>query len=180
MTKKKPAAPATLSLRAYARHRDVSLKAVQRAIETGRITPEPDGKINAEACDLAWDLNTDPSKVRKEHTPKVKRVRKHSEKFAEAKADREDYQAKLARLSYEKKAGHLVDGTSVERRAFQNARVVRDALLNIANRIAAELASETDPVKVGNILTIEITRSLDELAAPRLEDLREAADDDDE
>ena len=34
-----------LSIRAYARHRGVSHVAVKKAIDSGRITPEPDGTI---------------------------------------------------------------------------------------------------------------------------------------
>ena len=38
----------TLSIRAYALQRGVSDAAVRKAIKTGRITPEPDGKIDPE------------------------------------------------------------------------------------------------------------------------------------
>lgn len=51
---------AIVSLRAYARHRGVSLKAVQKAIESGRITKTPDGKINPEQADAEWARNTAP------------------------------------------------------------------------------------------------------------------------
>ena len=36
----------SMSLRAYARHRGVALSAVQKAIATGRIHPEPDGRVD--------------------------------------------------------------------------------------------------------------------------------------
>ena len=36
----------SMSLRAYARHRGVALSAVQKAIASGRIHPEPDGRID--------------------------------------------------------------------------------------------------------------------------------------
>ena len=43
-----------LSIRAYARHRGVSHVAVKKAIDTGRITPLPDGTIDPVAADMAF------------------------------------------------------------------------------------------------------------------------------
>lgn len=57
---------AILSLRAYARHRGCTLRAVQKAIEAGRITVQVDdfGKsgIDPIAADKAWGTNTDLAK----------------------------------------------------------------------------------------------------------------------
>ena len=44
-----------LSARAYARHRGVSHTAVQKALRAGRITALPDGTINPEVADQAWN-----------------------------------------------------------------------------------------------------------------------------
>ena len=49
---------AILSQRAYARHRGVALSAVQKAIETGRISTLPDGRIDSEQADVEWEQNT--------------------------------------------------------------------------------------------------------------------------
>lgn len=55
-----------VSLRAYARHRGVRLAAVQKAIESGRVTAvrrREDGRLQAiesTAADLQWAMNTDP------------------------------------------------------------------------------------------------------------------------
>ena len=46
-----------LSIRAYARHRGVSHVAVKKAIDSGRITPEPDGTIEPNRADLEWARN---------------------------------------------------------------------------------------------------------------------------
>ena len=45
-----------LSLRAYSRRRNVSLAAVQKALKTHRITALPDGTIDPEIADSAWDV----------------------------------------------------------------------------------------------------------------------------
>lgn len=49
-----------LSIRAYARHRGVSHVAVKKAIDTGRITPLPDGTIDPVAADAQWAAHTAP------------------------------------------------------------------------------------------------------------------------
>jgi len=51
-----------LSIRAYARHRGVSHVAVKKAIDTGRITPLPDGTIDPVAADAQWAANTAPTR----------------------------------------------------------------------------------------------------------------------
>jgi len=51
-----------LSIRAYARHRGVTDTAVHKAIRSGRVTPEPDGTVDATRADLEWARNTDSPK----------------------------------------------------------------------------------------------------------------------
>lgn len=52
-----------MSQRAYARHRGVTHRAVQKAIASGRITTMPDGSIDPAAADAAWARNTDETKA---------------------------------------------------------------------------------------------------------------------
>src|SRR5262245_47951475 len=47
-----------LSLRAYARHRGVTLAAAQKACQSGRIPVLADGAIDPSAADAAWDAAT--------------------------------------------------------------------------------------------------------------------------
>ncbi|SMG66959.1 bacteriophage-related protein [methanotrophic bacterial endosymbiont of Bathymodiolus sp.] len=54
-----------VSLRAYARHREVSDTAVRKAIKSGRIQTEPDGTIDVDKVDKQWALNTDQAQQRK-------------------------------------------------------------------------------------------------------------------
>lgn len=81
-----------------------------------------------------------------------------------SKAKREHYQAALAELAYEEKAGRLVSAEDVKREAFAVARTVREAILNIPERIAAELAGESDVDRVYQMLVRELTQALASLA----------------
>lgn len=55
-------APRSISVRAYARLRDVSHTAVLKAIRDGRIRTLADGRIDPVVADRDWDGRTDPSK----------------------------------------------------------------------------------------------------------------------
>ncbi len=54
----------------------------------------------------------------------------------------------------------MVDRESVEREAFRVARVVRDAMLSLPDRLAALVTAETDQAKNHAILTKEIMAAL--------------------
>lgn len=82
------------------------------------------------------------------------------------------FKALIAEIDYLEKAGQLVDAKQMEVIAFQTFRDVRDALLNIPNRVAGALAAElgldaaTGQDKVFQILTKEIADALEEASHP--------------
>ncbi|MBI2818135.1 MAG: hypothetical protein HYX72_14465 [Acidobacteria bacterium] len=170
---------AVVSLRAYARHRGVSLKAVQKAIESGRITKTPDGKIDPERADAEWERNTSPKPrritvpVRKAPIPKPASPEAPTRTdvsgmgaldYAKARAVREQYLARLAKIEFEERSGKLISRDEVTVAAFNKFRTFRDGILNIPDRVAALLAAESDPHKVHEILTTEIRKALLEFA----------------
>lgn len=72
--------------------------------------------------------------------------------------------AKLLEIKARVEAGKYVDADDVKVAAFNRARVVRDALLNIPERLAAVLAAETDTQRVHGMLTAEIRAACEELS----------------
>jgi len=160
-----------LSLRAYAKHRGVSLAAVQKAIHSGRITPNADGLIDSDRADAEWAAKTRPGQRRTRPVPPA--VREPAEApgaggldYFRARAIRESYLARLAKIEFEEKTAKLVSRDEVQVAAFTRGRVVRDNLLNIADRLAATLAAENDVDKVHRLLSDEIRMALDVLAGP--------------
>lgn len=85
---------------------------------------------------------------------------------AEASTDRIQVDAELKRLDLEERRGRLVDRHQTQREAFQIARVVRDRILQIPDRIAAELAAAKEPSDVHRRLLEELLASLEALADP--------------
>lgn len=168
---------ALLSLRAYAKHRGVSLAAVQKAIKSGRIATAADGSIDSERADADWSAKTRPGQKRRSPAPAiVAPVVPFVEPprsdpggaggldYFRARAIRESYLARLAKIEFEEKSAKLVSRDEVQIAAFTKARTVRDSLLNIPDRLAATLAAEADADNVHQMLTVEIRKALNELA----------------
>lgn len=178
-----------ISQREYARRRGCTLRAVQKAIESGRIALI-DGKIDPELADRQWAARTDPLQQLRGNggvppaprtpqppaepiqltAPAVQPAAGAPEDaagvgYTEAKAQGEWYRAQLYRLELEEKRGHLVRADEVRKAAFSRARVARDRILAVSTRVASQLAAESDPAKCHAILDAEMRRICAELEA---------------
>jgi hypothetical protein len=80
--------------------------------------------------------------------------------YARARAVRENYLARLAKIEFEERSGKLVSRDEVEVAAFTRFRTFRDGMLNIPDRVSALLATESDAARVHEILTTEIRKAL--------------------
>ena len=83
--------------------------------------------------------------------------------YAKSRAVKEVYNARLTKLEFDIRTGKYVLADDVKKAGFKIARVVRDNLLNIPDRIAGQIAAETDQFKCHQILKEEITKSLEGL-----------------
>jgi hypothetical protein len=167
-----------LSVRAYARHRGVTHRAVQKAIASGRITRERDGLLNPKTVDEQWAANTDETKSRNSVSRDPRRRRRSGNPplpassdarspiptppstaetgYIKARAVREGYSARLAKLDFELRSGSLIEADVVRVTAFNLARRCRDMLLNIPDRISPIIAGCSDSREVHRLLTAEI------------------------
>lgn len=165
-----------LSISAYARHRGVSHVAVLKAIKTGRIEKEQDGTIDSEKADAAWGRNSNPSPKRKTErdvAPPTERPTENSPgppiinsgpSFAQSRAVREAYNARLAKLSYEEKSGTLIKVDMVKVAWFNTLRVLRDRILGFPDRMAPVLSAESDPKVIRDLLEKELRQVLTDAA----------------
>lgn len=176
-----------LSLRAYAQRIGVSVEAVSQAIKAGRLVKsvarDSAGRpkiADPVLADREWAANTDQSKPRNAITGDPKHRREPGApmrpmgdveapsgggpSYAQSRAIREAYQARLSKLEYEEKSGKLVSADHVRVTAYNSARTARDALLNIPDRVAGVLAGITDEREVHRVLTDEIRRVVNELS----------------
>jgi hypothetical protein len=178
-----------ISLREFARRRGVSLMAVQKAIESARVTAvRRDGDrlvgIEVHQATAQWNANTDPAAAAKtgktlDLTPDQSAVSPDAEKGADteqpapdkdphgyyqARADRERHQAKLVELELAREMGLVIPAEEQRQVSARRYKAIRDGFLNMPDRIAAVLAAERDPARVHAALTNEIKRVLHELS----------------
>lgn len=178
-----------LSMKQYSVHRGITHRAVAKAIEEGRITAEKNVHghyaIDPSRADAEWAANTgqgveddavaapdmeaeeflDPTETAKaDDDASMPGKEPKNPTYAQSRAKREAFNAKNAELVYLERSGKLVDAEKVRSQAFRSARIVRDAIMNIPNRLAAELAAETDPSRCHAHLTAALNEALEELS----------------
>jgi hypothetical protein len=155
-----------VSFRQYAKHRGVSHTAVEKAVKQGRIRTTPEGKLDVEQADRDWGRNSSPVNAPRQasRAAEPNDGAGRGPTYAQSRAVRELYLARLAKIEFEERAAKLVSRDEVTVAAFTKARTVRDNLLNIPDRVAAMLAAESDPTRVHQILSDEIRKALIELS----------------
>lgn len=183
-----------LSIRAYAQHRGVSHTAVAKAIKAGRISVEPDGKIDPAKADAEWARNTLPSQnlnpgasrsAPKVATPPVStsvstapvanrelqpplETRAAAPDYQTSRAIREAYAARLAKLEFEERTGKLLNADEVKVKHFNLARLLRDRIQQIPRKLApqivAAVVAQPDQRVVEDLLMEAIREALEELS----------------
>jgi len=175
--------PPTVSLREFGRQHGVSGEAVRKAIASGRLSRsvvyDAKGRPTVDPAIAAseWAAQTHPTRggkrvaaieepiespIAQDDTPRPS-PSGAAATFAQSRAIKEAYLARLAKLEFEEKSGVLVKADAVKNEAFKVARLVRDAMLNIPDRVSSELAADTEAFVVHRKLTLEIRKALEGL-----------------
>ncbi len=167
-----------ISIRAYAQQRGVSHEAVRKAIASGRIHPEPDGSIDPIKADAQWDRHTrsaQPAHPKASATrpsaapPPVPQASDDARgvDYHKARAVRETYSARLAKLDFEERTAKLISKDEVDIKYFQLARQLRDRMQQIPRKVAPEIVAlvvaDPDVRGVTDILDVAIREALEDL-----------------
>lgn len=173
---------ALMGFREYARHRNVTLRAVQKAVESGRIRTVGEGrdrKIDADQADRDWREQTDPAKQSLlnaagsqlpqgqastaaaagddgEDGPKAD----DTAEYRAARAKREQVRLAKEQLELEQLRGTLVDVAEAKRLVFTAFRTLRDAVLNVPSRVKDHCAAEQDALRVEQLIEAELEAAL--------------------
>ena len=163
----------------YAAKRGVSTRAVQKALND-RISGARAGRgtLYPGLADRLWRRNTDPDHGGKrtagEEVRDLDELRERARNLgidpnsvpdiADSKALRLACLAALSQIELDEKQGRLVDQEDVRKEAFKLARLTRDAMLAIPDRLAAEIAGLTDPFEVHAKITAEIRSAIEEIS----------------
>lgn len=146
----------------WAREQGFSKQYVCYLVKKGIVELE-NGLINREQANEAVAAIRDPSQPlrRKNYSENGEKL---STMLLKTRIKNEMERGKLLEAKAKAEIGELVAVEEVKRDAFNVARVVRNNLLNIPNRVSALLASLSDTEKIHMELTEEITNSLEELS----------------
>jgi hypothetical protein len=178
-----------VSMREYARRRNVSAMAVSKAAKAGRITLV-DGKVDVATADRDWPDNTNPGQLaHRDGAPAAAAepgdsyvppsegdqdtengaadsAKKNTSgaAYGQARAIREGYAARLAKINYEKEVGALVSAEEVRVAAFKLARTARDQLMAMVDQLAPIVAAETNPFEVHRLISEHVRRISNDIA----------------
>lgn len=153
---------ALMSAAEYAERRGVKERAIHKAVLAGRIPAKKSGRalrIDPVAADKAWPEMRKPRGVVRKKKNGAPTELTHDEMLDarfKARTDKDVYQARLIKMEFDRQSAKLIDAAEVEQSAFMVARTMRDALLNIPDRVAHILAGQTDAKAVHRTLTDEI------------------------
>jgi hypothetical protein len=160
-----------MSLTQYSRRRGCSVSTVQDAIASGRITRNSDGTIDQEQADQDWQDHSNLAMVRdaRAKEPSTRRAERDSSQlerltYADARARKENFVAKLKHIELEQKLGNILPREQVSQTIETLFRVHRDRILNIPNRVAAQIFEQTSISDVHALLESELRASLEELS----------------
>ncbi len=166
-----------LTMRQYAIHRGVSINAVSKAVKQGRISCARDSNgyamIDAVVADREWAANTGHSKMygngeaapQRPHPQQPPAPEPEAPRggpsYAQSRAVREAYQARLAKLDYEEQTGKLINADEVKERWLHIAGLVRTKVSGIPSKAKQRISD----------LTTEHYLELETIVREALEDL---------
>lgn len=154
------------SLRALARALGVSHTAVEKAVANGRLprsvarTSSGLRVLDPELARQEWQANA--SKPTAIGDGPTNGDGASTLSLAQVLVARE--RAEGLRLANLQKTGRLIDRALEERRNFERARIVRDRMRAIPDRVSPQLAVETESSRIHEILAEEIDKALASLA----------------
>lgn len=164
--------------RQFAELKGCTAEAVRLAIKDGRLKNclqyLPGKKkplIDPVMAAAEWEANTrhdkrfNVSPEYKEPHIRQRQLDPSAMDLAAATRLKEEYAAKLMQLKFDRESGKVVDAADVKKEAFKLARTVRDSMLNIPDRVAAEFAGCSTAAEIHMRLTDEIRQALEALAA---------------
>ena len=152
--------------------KNVSRAAVTKKVKSGKldgaiVNHNGKKKVNKEEAFRLWDLQASPSKdttVKKQLKEEIDaKSIDEIPNYAESKAKREHFLAELARLDVEQKKKDLIPVTEIKKSSFEMGRAIREKLTNLADRLANQIAGETDAQIIHKLLTEEHRTALEEL-----------------
>jgi hypothetical protein len=127
-------------------------------------------QLNKDLALELWEKNTDPAmavipaQTKKELKEKVYALSDDAiPDFHVSRARKEHYLSELAKIQVAQQKKELIPVAEVKKSSFQMGRSIRESLSNLADRLAHQMAGETDAQAIHQLLTEEHRSALEEL-----------------
>lgn len=147
----------------WAREQEFSKQYVCHLVKQG-IVELKDGLVDREQANEALQAIRNPSQPLRRKSGGGGGSNELSTMLLKTRIKNEIERGKLLEAKAKAEIGELVSIEEVKTEAFNTARVVRNNLLNIPDRVSALLASISNAEKIHELLTEEISSSLNELS----------------
>lgn len=162
----------------YARRRDVTRQYINKLVRQGRIPADKKKRIDPDVADEVLEQDADPA--RRLNDPETGDDPDPAEgsdddnagnasfngqtSFSRVRTAREGYQAKMAQMDYEERAGKLVKKDEVAKEAYDVSRQLRDRFLTLPQELAGTLVGMSDEKEIARFLRSKIRDALMEAA----------------
>ena len=146
----------------WAREQEFSKQYVCHLVKQG-IVELKDGLVDREQANEALQAIRNPSQPLRRKGEGGGSSNELSTMLLKSRIKSEVQRSRLLEARAEAEIGQLVPIETVKTEAFNTARVVRNNLLNIPDRVSALLASMSDAEKIHETLAEEIRTALEEL-----------------
>jgi hypothetical protein len=139
---------------------------VKQAINTGRISTLPNGKIDPDIADKEWTNYKNPGSAQARNAEGEFLVDQDDYRKRKQIAETEsaEYKARLDEIKVLEAEGKLLDAEAVTTEIFDAVRVLRNSILNIPSRVASLVAHEHSEKKIVQLLDKEFRICLEDLS----------------
>lgn len=159
---------------------------MQKALASGRIRADADGKIDSDVADQSWSATTDEGHRRNPEQEKAKASSPVHDRepparhdppptsgglsLAQATAVEKAYKARIARIDYEERSGKLVPTDEVKAEWLRIVSAAKNKVLGLPNKIKSRVPSLT----LAEVAAIDamVRETLEDLADPEAETLQ--------
>lgn len=137
----------------WARRQGISREAVRKQIQRGQLCLV-DGKVD--------EIQAKKDLLKNNRNNKVSASIK--ELLLQAKLENEIERGKILKLERQEKEQSLIPADKMKETLFRKGRVIRDAMLNLPDRVSSLVATMQDAGEIHMLLTNEIRSILEELS----------------
>lgn len=136
----------------------ITKQRITQLVKSGKLVFGKDGKISAE------DAKAQYNKTKERVTPNTVIDTPEDESLTYFKTQTEKFRSKIEEINFRIKSGELLEKEDVKQDAYAIGLKLKNSLLSIPERISSNLAVESNPAKIREVLINEINYVLGQIA----------------